>query len=46
MLTRLFISTLLMGASATCAWAERLSAADVLGPAAVAPWIIPSRLRD
>ncbi|RRW68012.1 hypothetical protein EGJ48_18880 [Pantoea dispersa] len=36
MLTRLFISMLLMGASATCAWAERLSAADVLGPAAVA----------
>ena len=40
MLTRLLISSLLMGASATCAWAERLgdlSAGDVLGPAAVAP---------
>lgn len=40
MLTRLLISSLLMGASATCAWADRLgdvSAADVLGPAAVAP---------
>ncbi|KMV34979.1 MULTISPECIES: DUF6130 family protein [Franconibacter] len=40
MLTRVLISSVLMGASATCAWAERLdglSAADVLGPAAVAP---------
>ncbi len=40
MLTRLLISSFLMGASATCAWADRLSdlsAGDVLGPAAVAP---------
>ena len=40
MFTRVLISTLLMGASASCAWAERLgdlTAAEVLGPAAVAP---------
>ncbi len=40
MFTRVLISSLLMCASATCAWAERLgdlSAAEVLGPAAVAP---------
>lgn len=40
MLTRLLISSFLMGASATCAWADRLnglSAGEVLGAAAVAP---------
>lgn len=40
MLTRLLISSFLMAASATCAWADRLNgltAAEVLGAAAVAP---------
>lgn len=40
MIFRLIISALLMGASATCAWANQLdglSAGAVLGPAAVAP---------
>lgn len=44
MLTRLLISSFLMAASATCAWAEKLNdlgAADVLGAAAVAPLDTP-----
>lgn len=44
MLTRILISSFLMAASATCAWAEKLNdlgAADVLGAAAVAPLDTP-----